>query len=901
MVAMSLVAVSVYAGGSPLRTVIVVNRNSAQSLELGRYYAGKRGIPDHHIIPITTFVSNNIALASYSNNIEGPVRTYINENGLSNQVDHVVFSMDIPYRVYQPPFSDFRYAGLTATFYYGFYSSPNAFVSGCDLAAGSENPYFEKERSFSRNAPFSSNRLFLSAMITASNVSFAKRLVDRAVASDQLHPQGGLMLLRTSDPNRNVQWVEFEQSMYLRRFLASTQTWEWLDADILVGRTNVFGITTGQRNVTWIPLSTALPGAFAQHLTSFGGHLFDQIASQMSILDWIQGGYAGSHGTVVEPCAYTNKFASPRLHYWYARGFSLGECLWMSVRNPYQGVFVGDPLCAPYARPPVVGWMSLTNGSVVAGTIAVTGIVNAATSSRPVAHVSWYRDGRWQADITNASPRPGNVVELTIDGTTRSYTVAGGDTLEDVVAGMATAVNANPPLPYSAKAYGDRLDIRQKTVGAGAAGWAVSGSVLPGTASVVHVQLSIPATNFLETTFAARELITLAGNAVSGDVVRIVITRLDGVVVTNDTFVSVDIANNFVTLQKVAETINSNPAMQSVDGALMKYVIPVVSGSKTNSEAWLFARTNTWEGSGATVDVSVIRMPGSTLGQADEFIDGFNDNGENLKSRATVFFSAGVTQVLPVLNVDTTVWPDGPHVITLAASEGSGVASEGRATLSVVIDNHDLSCVITSPADRLFRLASGTLTVQVVAAATIGSVTQAVLYAEGKAVSTGLTSSVILSEYGAGPLRLQAQAWDDLGRSTLSIPVTVNLYTDVDGDGISDQWEYDHFGAFTNVAGSADSDGDGISNHDEYFADTQPTNSASFLAVLGVDDPFAVQFETSSNRLYRMRFNDGDLPITSAWYAGGDFFPGNGGIGVVTNAPVTNAVRFYAVEPALLE
>ena len=40
------------------------------------------------------------------------------------------------------------------------------------------------------------------------------------------------------------------------------------------------------------------------------GVLFDNF-SQMSILDWIRAGNAGSYGTVVEPCNYTEKFTDP--------------------------------------------------------------------------------------------------------------------------------------------------------------------------------------------------------------------------------------------------------------------------------------------------------------------------------------------------------------------------------------------------------------------------------------------------------------------------------------------------------------------------------------------------------------------------------------------------------------
>ena len=43
-------AVRVGAGGGPLQTLVIVNNNETQSLEIGRYYADARGIPENHIL-----------------------------------------------------------------------------------------------------------------------------------------------------------------------------------------------------------------------------------------------------------------------------------------------------------------------------------------------------------------------------------------------------------------------------------------------------------------------------------------------------------------------------------------------------------------------------------------------------------------------------------------------------------------------------------------------------------------------------------------------------------------------------------------------------------------------------------------------------------------------------------
>jgi len=69
----------------------------------------------------------------------------------------------------------------------------------------------------------------------------------------------------------------------------------------------------------------------------------------MSILNWIDAGVTGSYGTVVEPCSYVQKFPDPRIVMQkYLSGSSLIEAYWKSVKMPGQGLFVGEPLAAPF-------------------------------------------------------------------------------------------------------------------------------------------------------------------------------------------------------------------------------------------------------------------------------------------------------------------------------------------------------------------------------------------------------------------------------------------------------------------------------------------------------------------------------------------------------------------------
>jgi hypothetical protein len=89
------------------------------------------------------------------------------------------------------------------------------------------------------------------------------------------------------------------------------------------------------------------PGAIADHLTSTGGQLTD--SRQMSSLTWLEAGATGSYGTVTEPCNLPGKFPNPSLAIgYYLQGNTLLEAYWKSVAMPGEGIFIGDPLAAPF-------------------------------------------------------------------------------------------------------------------------------------------------------------------------------------------------------------------------------------------------------------------------------------------------------------------------------------------------------------------------------------------------------------------------------------------------------------------------------------------------------------------------------------------------------------------------
>lgn len=88
----------------------------------------------------------------------------------------------------------------------------------------------------------------------------------------------------------------------------------------------------------------------------------------------------------------------------------------------------------------------------------------------------------------------------------------------------------------------------------------------------------------------------------------------------------------------------------------------------------------------------------------------------------------------------------------------------------------------------------------------------------------------------------------------------MNPMGDLDGDGIPNYWEQ-RYGTTTGLVASADTDNDKFSNYQEYIADTNPTNAASFFEMSGFlasTNP-TVYFTGSTGREYQIFYTTNDL------------------------------------------
>jgi len=188
-----------------------------------------------------------------------------------------------------------------------------------------------------------------SMMLAGSTVEQVSRMIDRGVQSDGNNPDGTAYLVSTTDKARNIRSKIYSSTIAI---LGERIGIQQLNTDALKNKNDVLFYFTGLHKVKGISSNRFIDGAIADHLTSTGGVLFG--GRQMSILRWLDAGATASYGTVVEPCAIPQKFPNPAIVIdRYTRGETLIESYWKSVAWPGQGLFVGEPLAAPFSKLPM--------------------------------------------------------------------------------------------------------------------------------------------------------------------------------------------------------------------------------------------------------------------------------------------------------------------------------------------------------------------------------------------------------------------------------------------------------------------------------------------------------------------------------------------------------------------
>lgn len=383
------------AGGGPENVFVVVNPASAASLAVANAFITSRAVPPINVLMLPWQDSaENTTLARFRSDLLGPVIRAIDSRRLSPQIDAIVWSSDFPWRIdykdelpadlaAKDAFPSGSLTGMTMLF--------AAVQSGVPAWLDPEsNDYF---RPLGRDGvpettigfrgwygwgpagellEAGGTRYLLSVMlgVTAGRGNTPREVaayLRSAARADGTKPKGTIYFMTNGDVRTTTRSGVFPAVVQALDALG-------VKAEIASGalpsrRPDVAGVMTGTPSFDWRASgSTILPGAICENLTSFGA-IFTPSAGQTPLSEFLRYGAAGSSGTVIEPFSIQAKFPHAGMQVHYARGASLAEAFYQSVRSPYQLLVVGDPLCQPWASIPEVEVVTAVDAAVLeAGT-----------------------------------------------------------------------------------------------------------------------------------------------------------------------------------------------------------------------------------------------------------------------------------------------------------------------------------------------------------------------------------------------------------------------------------------------------------------------------------------------------------------------------------------------------
>lgn len=685
------------AGGSGLNVAIVVNQRSPNSVQLGNYYAELRQVPAENLLRINWAGGNtDWSKASFETTLLQPLTAMLDSRGLSNQVDSVLLSMDIPYRVVQSGAGTGNGCNsTTSVLFYGFQPDGEAPAAGlpvsCSLPDASTNRYAGSELPF---RSVSSGNAWLAFMLTASNPASAKAIVDRGVVSDGTFPTQNVFLTKSTDVLRNVRYLSFDDAILDSRVLGRAN----------LVRTNIactdgcwltfapmLGCLIGQRTFT-IPPNSFAPGAMADSLTSYGGSLFT-VNDQTTLLAPLNAGATASYGTVIEPCNWLEKFPSPRTYFYQARGFSIAESYYQSLTNPFQGLLVGEPLAAPFAIGASGDWVDLYEGDALAATVDLSLQFNAPDASRPVQQVDLFLDGRFLQTLTNLSPRQDNRLIVTIAGRAMQYIVPTNATLISVNSGLAGILNQSAntnATRVQALAHADRIELRSFELGRPGETITLAAASLRGGGES-RATIATPArTDFLSTSARGRRSYAVTKAVQPDSYLQLVVVKTNGASVILSVTNSPGNTDTSTLVQSLLSAMHANTNLNQADGLLAEDFIPYQT--PPGAEFNLLPRTAGWSEAQLTVTLT----GSANLSIKPGGLQVLDENLADLMPRNHLYLATGATNLPLTFALDTTTLADGFHELSAVAYEGSHVRTQKRVTRKVRITNSPLAATFTT-------------------------------------------------------------------------------------------------------------------------------------------------------------------------------------------------------------
>ena len=360
---------------SPENVAVVINDSSPDSQKIGLAYAQARAIPDSNVLHIRTSTVETVDRATFALTIEGPLAAAISRRGLQDRILYLVLTKGMPLRVDGTIGQTGTMASVDSelTLLYRRMTGQIVNLSGPAL-----NPYFLADTDIADARRFTHRLfdIFLVSRLDGFTTDEALSLIERAGPT---HSKGRIILdQRDTLANRTGEsWLELAARRITDQGHADLVTLEATSRPAR-GFTDVLGYfswgSTDPQNRARTSGMTFVPCSIAASYVGSDARTFreppanwvptgDPVnrgswfagSSESLVGDLIREGVTGAAGYISQP--FLNGTVRPQILFpAYVAGFNLIEAFYLAM--PYiswQGIVIGDPLCAPFERKTLSG------------------------------------------------------------------------------------------------------------------------------------------------------------------------------------------------------------------------------------------------------------------------------------------------------------------------------------------------------------------------------------------------------------------------------------------------------------------------------------------------------------------------------------------------------------------
>jgi uncharacterized protein (TIGR03790 family) len=350
---------------SGANVLVVVNRASSDSEEIGDYYARKRAVPADQVLRIEAPLEEQVSRRTYESQIETPISGWLTAHAAQDRILYLVITKGVPLRIAGTAGPSRSAASVDSELTLLYRKMTH---TGTGVAGSIANPYFLGDRPLATAEPFThkSQDVYMTTRLDGYSVADVKALIDRGGAPAR---EGRILLdgryeLTVSPGNRSL--VKAADNLHK---VPGWQERVVLDitGKVLRDEPDVLGYyswgsndrTMGDRHLN----IGFVPGAIGGEFVSADARTFREPPAgwQVNRTDWlfvgshqaliadlIHDGITGISGYIADP--YITATTRPDILFpAYVAGFNLAESFYLATPNlGWQTVIVGDPLCAPF-------------------------------------------------------------------------------------------------------------------------------------------------------------------------------------------------------------------------------------------------------------------------------------------------------------------------------------------------------------------------------------------------------------------------------------------------------------------------------------------------------------------------------------------------------------------------